>query len=88
MEEYSRGGRLGWYNNGNDVMSFQLGEGNPMAIDERFDSVDMNQSMGRYPMLLTLDGSHILPKGSNNMLPDEIKIMFGSNRKAGSRLAK
>lgn len=80
MEEYSRGGRLGWYNNGNDVMSFQLGEGNPMAIDERFDSVDMNQSMGRYPMLLTLDGSHILPKGSNNMLPDEIKIMFGSNR--------
>lgn len=81
MEDYSRGARLGWYNNNGSLMSFQLGEGNPVAIDTRYDSMDMNQTSGLPgPMLLSLDGNRILPKGSNNQLPDEIKLMFSTNR--------
>ena len=81
MEDYSRGGRLGWYNNNGSLMSFQLGEGNPVAIDTSYDSVDMNQaSLLPGPVLLSVDGNKILAKGSNNQLPEEIKLMFGTNR--------
>jgi len=81
MEEYSRNGSLGSYNNNGSLMSFQLGEGVPVAIDKQYESIDMNQTSGLpTPMLLSVGGSKVLIKGSNNMLPDEIKLMFGTNR--------
>ena len=82
MEEYSRGGQLGWYNNNGSLMSFQLGEGvTKKSIDTRFDSIDMNQTSGALgPVLLNVGNNKVLIKGTNNMLPDEIKIMFGTNR--------
>jgi len=81
MEDYSRGGRLGWYNNNGSLMSFQLGEGTPSAIDTSFDSIDMNQVSGMpSPLLFSVNGSKVLAKGANNLLPDEIKMMFSTNR--------
>jgi len=81
MEEYSRNGSLGSYNNNGTLMSFQLGEGTPVAIDKQYDSFDTNPSfMLPSQLLLSVDGNRVLAKGTNNMLPDEIKIMFGTNR--------
>ncbi|MBV5334363.1 MAG: hypothetical protein JZU49_00975 [Sulfuricurvum sp.] len=81
MEDYNRGGRLGWYNNNGTVMSFQMGVGAPVAINTEYDSIDMNQSSGiPSSVLLNVAGNKVLVKGSNNMLPDEIKLMFGTNR--------
>ncbi len=81
MEDYKRGGRLGWYNNNGTVMSFQLGSNVPMAIDTNYDSIDMNTTSGLpMPVLLNIGNSRVLIKGSNNLLPDEIRLMFGTNR--------
>ncbi len=81
MENYTRNGSIGSYNNNGTLMSFQLGEGTPVAIDKQYDSMDINQSPGLpAQMLLSVDGSKVLAKGHNNMLPNEIKIMFGGNR--------
>lgn len=81
MEDYKRGGRLGWYNNNGTVMSFQLGSNLPMSIDTEYDSIDMNVTSGLpMPILLAVGNNKILIKGSNNLLPDEIRLMFGTNR--------
>jgi len=81
MEDYKRNGSLGSYNDNGTLMSFQLGEGSPVAIDKQYDSFDTNQSSGLpSQLLLNVDGNRVLAKGANNMLPDEIKIMFGTNR--------
>jgi hypothetical protein len=81
MEDYKRNGSLGSYNDNGTLMSFQLGEGTPVAIDKQYDSFDTNLSSGLpSQLLLNVDGNRVLSKGTNNMLPDEIKVMFGTNR--------
>ena len=81
MDDYSRGGRLGWYNNNGTVMSFQLGGNVPSSIDTEYDSIDMNVTSGLpTPVLLNVGSNRVLIKGSNNMLPEEIRLMFGTNR--------
>lgn len=82
MEEFKNIGGLGWYkNNGSTVATFQMGEGMPMSIDTEYDSINMNQaSMAPRPLLLSVGPSRVLIKGSNNLLPDEIKFMFANNR--------
>ena len=81
MEEYSRNGSLGSFNNNGSLMSFQLGEVTPVATDKAYDSIDMNQTPGSLgPVLLNVGGNKVLIKGANNRLPDEIKLMFGTNR--------
>lgn len=81
MESISRSGRLGWYNNNGTVMSFQLGTDTPKAIDTQYDSIDINKTSGiPMPILLNVGNNKVLIKGNNNLLPDEIKLMFGTNR--------
>ena len=81
MEKYSRGGQLGWYNNNGTIASFQLGEDMPKSTDKEYDSIDMNKSIGLHqPVLLNVGNNKVLIKGANNHLPEEISMMFGTNR--------
>ena len=80
MEDYSRGGQLGWYNNNGTLMSFQIGEG-IKATDSSYDSIDLNTTPTlSNQLLLSVEGNRVLSKGRNNTLPDEIKLMFSTNR--------
>jgi hypothetical protein len=81
MEQYSKTGKVGYYSNMGSAMTFQLGDGMPAAIDNEYDSYDLNATSGLLPpSLLNIGSSKVLIKGTNNLLPNEIELMFGSNR--------
>lgn len=75
-------GNIGHYRDDTGVYTFQLGEGTPLAASETTDgTIDLNDTAGlAAPVLLTVGNNKVLIKGSNNQLPDEIKVMFGTNR--------
>ncbi|MGV8094508.1 MAG: hypothetical protein AB2L24_21855 [Mangrovibacterium sp.] len=82
MESLNRSGRLGWYNNNGTIMSFQIGSDVPReGIDREYDSIDLNKTAGiPMPVLLNVGNNKVLIKGTNNLLPNEIEIMFRTNR--------
>ncbi len=74
-------GNIGHYKDDTGVYTFQIGEAAPSNIDEGYDSIDLNDTASlSMPVLLTVGKNKVLIKGSNNQLPDEIKVMFSTNR--------
>lgn len=83
MNDFKNYGQIGYYRDDTGVYSFQLGESTPMSADTSVD--DQYFNLGdvaglQIPVLLNVGNSRVLIKGSNNVLPDEIKVMFGTNR--------
>jgi hypothetical protein len=76
---YKSFGNVGYYNDTNNLISFQIGDG-PSAADndglidmEKFDSIAP-------PVILNVGKHNVLSKGTTNNLPREIKQMISGNR--------
>jgi hypothetical protein len=75
-------GRIGWYKEGNSCVTFQLGDNATDWDNDDYKSQSeaLNQVNTDLPILLTVGGHHVLAKGSNNLLPEEIQRFVGTNR--------
>jgi hypothetical protein len=78
-QEYKNIGNRGWYRNNNTIATFQIGEGLPMASTDTGDT-SHGTPIPAAPLMLSAGGVNILAKGINNMLPMEIKQIFGHDR--------
>lgn len=89
MSELKNIGNRGWYRDNGMVATFQIGDGLPMAATD----IDGNTTSStlptpQFPLLLSMGDVSVLAKGTNNMLPDEIKQIFGNDRILPELLAK
>lgn len=80
MDTFSINGNNGYFKDNTGVYTFQIGEGMPAATTTE-ETINLNDVAGlQMPVLLTVGNNKILIKGTDNQLPDEIKVMFGTNR--------
>jgi len=74
MNKFQLYGSLGYYQDEDNLISFQIGADTPGIIDiDRFNNLSM-------PVLYNVGQNKVLIKGTNNLLPEEIQLMIGGNR--------
>lgn len=74
MNTFNNYGRLGYYQDEENLISFQLGTETPGVIDTS------KLSPFQMPVILTVGRHKILIKGETNAMPEEIELMVGGNR--------
>ena len=80
MNEYKNLGKVGWYKDSNNLITFQLGETGPLATSTP-GIIDMQQFQNvMQPIILNVGDKYILLKGTNNRLPEEMESVIGTNR--------
>ena len=80
MSEFNNYGRLGWYRDINNLISFQIGDGSPTSTTLPNGAIDIDQFDPIHPVILNVNGKYVLIKGTNNRLPEEIASVIGRNR--------
>jgi hypothetical protein len=72
-------GSLGYYQDNTGVISFQLGENLPAKSETGVIDMDQFNTVSS-PIIFNVGNNHVLIKGSDNKLPDEIASVIGGNR--------
>ena len=81
MSEFKSFGRLGYYRDNENVITFQLGDSSPLSEATTPGLIDLTQfSSVTQPVVLNVGDKYILIKGINNRLPDEMMSVIGTNR--------
>ena len=76
---YKNFGSIGYYSDNQGVITFQLGESMPARAEEGTIDMDKFNAVST-PVILNVGDKHVLVKGSDNKLPDEIISVIGNNR--------
>lgn len=77
--EYINLGSLGYYRDNGGVISFQMGENMPAKSETGvIDFTQFNNVSS--PVIFNVGNNHVLIKGADNRLPDEITSVIGGNR--------
>ncbi|MFH0757334.1 MAG: hypothetical protein V2B15_08615 [Bacteroidota bacterium] len=75
MNKFDLDGRYGYYQDADNLISFQIGaDTTPGVVDiDRFNNLNL-------PVLYNVGLNKVLIKGETNLLPEEIQLMVGGNR--------
>ncbi|MCK5134872.1 MAG: hypothetical protein KAR19_03730 [Bacteroidales bacterium] len=74
MNEFNIDGNQGYYQDADNLISFQIGADTPGIIDiDKFNNLNL-------PVLYNVGQHKVLIKGNTNLLPEEIQLMIGGNR--------
>lgn len=76
MNRFEHDGRYGYYQDEENLISFEIG-----AEDTSSGVIDLDRFKNyNLPVLYTVGSNKVLIKGGNNLLPEEIQLMVGGNR--------